>query len=167
MSVTVSVEAVYTGRMTVSGYSWADDTSEAVTLATFATEAEYRAYVGNQNRDLLWTGYDWFVRNESVTENAPSVNMSNYNARAVFSALELDTQELWGSESASTFRERVLLAMAGYDGNDGEAPYTFAVEGSATVHHMGRPDGYVAEKLAGLLAVAETAEKMGLNVVWS
>lgn len=168
MSVTFFVESVHTGRLIVKGYSWADDCDVNETiLATFTDEAEYQAYKGDvTNRDLLWTGYDWHVEAESVTADCPSVNCSNRNAHDVLAALGLDTYEMCGSEPGATFRARVLVTMAEYNGGDGLNPFTERENGGATWHFAGRAEGYIGEKLAGLLLVAESAEALGLNVVW-
>lgn len=170
MSVTFQVESVYTGRLHVWGYPWENsqgDSPDPIILHTFATDAEAREYVGSTNRDLLWTGYDWFVQHESLTAACPSVNMANSNAHDVLTALGLDTDEMCGGEDGGTFRARVLVAMAQYEGGDGLEPYTIREPGRATWHFGGRPEGYVAEKLASLLKVAESAESLGLEVVWS
>lgn len=169
MSVTFAVESVHTGRLIVKGYSWADDADvDETILATFTDDAEYQAYKGEiTNRDLLWTGYDWFVEQESITADCPSVNMANSNAHDVLTALGLDTADMCGGEAGATFRARVLVAMAQYEGGDGLEPYTIREPGRATWHFGGRPEGYIAEKLASLLKVAESAESLGLEVVWS
>lgn len=172
MSVTVMVEPVYTGRYLIEGYKWdaAQGASmDPVLLATFPTYDAFWSYIGEgkEDRDLFWIEFDWYGRSESITADAPYANMSNYNAHAVLTALGLDTEEMAGRESATKFRERVLLTMAAYNGNDAVDTHTIRGEQGATIHHMGRPEGYVAEKLARLLEVAETAEGLGLDVVWS
>lgn len=166
MSVTFQVEPIHTGRIHVEGYDWAGENSDPVILATFADYEAYEAYIASVGREFAWAGYDWSSYLEDITSDSHKVNMANDNARVVMTALGLDTDELWGNEDASTFRERVLIAMATYAGGDEQPACTEITEGGAIWHYGGRSADYVPEKLVGLLKVAEEAQTLGLQVCW-
>lgn len=99
-------------------------------------------------------------------DEAPEVNVSNVNARAILDALghSLDADdELCGGEDAESFMGRVLMAVA-------VAPQDAGVP----THHVtpnfidcGRPEGYLQDRLEALREVAEYAASKGREVVWS
>lgn len=94
------------------------------------------------------------------------VNMSNVNAREVMNVLGLETLDLVGEEAGARFRERVLIAMATYN-ETGAIPARVEIGANgAVIHHGGRQEGYIAEKLVRLLALAEVAEKNDTEVRW-
>ena len=94
------------------------------------------------------------------------VNMSNVNAREVMNVLGIETIDLCGDEPGETFLERVLIAMAFYE-EAGAIPAQVEIGANgATIHHGGRAEGYIAEKLARLLTLARFASKHGHKVWW-
>lgn len=88
------------------------------------------------------------------------------DTREILQVLGLETIELVGEESGATFRERVLIAMATYE-ESGAIPARIEIGANgATIHHSGREEGYIAEKLAKLLEIAEVAESQNAEVRW-
>lgn len=160
MSVTFSADYVSTGRFfVVAGGELADERFGPYDTATEAREARQAL------PESLYP-YGVFIQAESLTASLPSVNMANSNAADVLLALDLDTDDLAGSEDAATFRARVLVALATERIDAAEPAYSERMAGGAMLHSGGRAEGYVGERLAALLEVAEAAEGYGVRVVW-
>lgn len=167
MSVTFTVQGLYTGRCIVAGFSY--ETGEQSVLEAFPSYEELMAHVNaSGGRDAVWTEYDWYSTSENLHDDQPSVNMSNANARDVMMALGLDFMgDLSGVEDASTFHARVLLALATDRLDDASPAFVERGAGGATLHYGGRAAGYVNDRLVRLLEVAEAASRLGVPVVWS
>jgi hypothetical protein len=114
---------------------------------------------------------------ELVGDFGPEVNVSNANARLILDALGLEAGDLTGALDAPGFQARVLtaLALAPEDAGvpmhqlvPGESTvFGSVVEGGATVIDCGRREGYLQERLAELLAVADAAILAGREVTWA
>jgi hypothetical protein len=91
------------------------------------------------------------------------LNVSNANARALLQWLDLEYGDLWGeinaSELAAKCRRRLWPEERNID------PGVPAVE-EGRVIDCGRRPGYLPERTAQLLKLAEEAQKMGVTVSW-
>lgn len=100
------------------------------------------------------------------TDDLPSLNMSNTNARKILDVLGFVSDELCGSVSAVEFAGRVLTAVA-LNPSDPGVPATVESGAGATIVHAGRRVGYVDERLASLRDLADHAIRMERNVNWA
>jgi len=165
MSVTFSVTPAFTERIEVIGYHF--ESGQKKTIAIFESDDQFRQHViTNGGRENIWAEYDWYSRLENLNENQPEVQMSNGNARVVLLALDLNMEDMYGAENATTFKARVLVALATDRLDDGMPGYKETGENGATIYWGGRDPGYVNDKLIQLLKVAEAAEKIGVDVQW-
>jgi len=94
-------------------------------------------------------------------------SVSNSNARLVLSPLGLAEGEDWwsGSIQGEDLRERTLVAMATASDGAIEATVT-KLEDGPTLIDCGVPAGYLAEKYALLMGLAEQAISLGSEVRW-
>lgn len=113
------------------------------------------------------------VRLNGVT-SALDVNLANDNARFVLDALGAPTDDLCGSLPADDFLGRCMLATAIAPHDEGTPTHlALPVEGSgpsasgATVVMCGRPEGYLHDTLANLMALAQYARTLGKPVAWA
>lgn len=113
------------------------------------------------------------------------VDVSEANAGLVLARLGLgrnEYDEMVGSAAADDLLGRVLLALAGNEGDDGVAPVAFRVRSGRTVdsvhdvaaagegalwHDAGLRPGYFASVLGDLHALAVEAARLGREVLWS
>lgn len=96
------------------------------------------------------------------------VNVSNHNAVAILEALgiDVDPHNLYGTIDADDLRGRCLVALALAD-DSAIAPVTDRVPGQATYVDCGRREGYMSDRLAAILAVAEQAASLGVTVTYA
>ena len=97
-----------------------------------------------------------------------SVNVANRNARELLTIIGLDSEDLWGSLDASDFLSRCMLAMVEErdDSVVSDMVYCQHPSGPRFID-MGRPAGYLTEKLGLLADVATVALQAGRAVMWS
>lgn len=93
---------------------------------------------------------------------APSLNVSNANARVLLAQLGLATTDLCGTLTGEDFLGRVLLATALATTDAGRPQET---TGGFT--DCGRRAGYLDERIAVLRDIADFAVSNALPVVWS
>lgn len=159
MSVTFAPSFVPTGRTLIVTLD--PETGEDVTLATFGSYADaqdaYRSVVDTNRPE-----YGASIIAEDANPDAPEVNMCNSRAVDILLALDLDTEDLCGSEDGATFYARTLIALA-QDRDDSAVP-SFR-DGNMVVG--GRREGYVTERLTQLLDIADYARGKGLRVTWA
>ncbi len=101
-------------------------------------------------------------------EGSPEVNVSNTNARELFTVLGMLEESFdysCGSMVASDFLGRILMALAVNQEVGVPVTESFSPSGVRFVD-CGREDGYVEAKLIVLQEVAEQAVKVSRKVQW-
>lgn len=135
--------------------------------------------------DEMCLAYGPYLSEVQSEGSAPSVNVSNMNARDLLDVLGIEVVDgdLWGTMSAEDFEGRVLMALAvapvsaerlteqAKAGQVVIGPEGIGIDPSreaegATFVLCGRPEGYVQERLESLREVATFAREHGLEVSW-
>ena len=136
------------------------------------------AFVAGCTREPYYCAEGASVTAHDSAGEAPSVNVSNLNARDIIEALGVSDGDLSGTSPASAFLGRVLLALAlapesaGIPAHAVVPPFAQAQLGAASsggvqMIECGRPEGYVQGILERLHEVAEFALAHDRDVVWS
>lgn len=97
---------------------------------------------------------------------APSINISNTNARFVLDALGIQSDDLTGELAADLFLGRVLTALAIAPVDEGTLAYEVAGGGRAAMVMCGRRPGYLQETLTDLHEVTQWAQTHQRDVTW-
>lgn len=103
-----------------------------------------------------------------MDEDAPTVNMSNINAREVLLALGYISEDLTGSKSGSDLLDDTNRALALADFDEGRESQVMSrnSEGQPNMVLCGRRPGYVQSRLDDIRAVAQFAADRGYEVSW-
>lgn len=100
-------------------------------------------------------------------EDAPSVNISNANARMVLEQLGCTDDDLSGIATAQDFLGRVLIASGMSPADLGVPSHEVPSQGGVKLIECGRRPGYLNDTLANLEKVAQFARVNSLNVAWA
>lgn len=96
------------------------------------------------------------------------VNMANSNAARVLHLLGYSGDDLYcGSADVDDFLGRLLVADGLLETSDERAPQTLKGSGGATLIDLGERAGYLNEKLALLIELANWAKRNDSDICWN
>lgn len=125
------------------------------------------AHASIESRDASEVCSECLLLTYEPVDPEPEVQMSNSNAVDLLDLLGIKNgkdfaERCAGSMSAEELMERALLAEGFAPENSGLT--TMRID---NVVYSGRPDNYIAQKLAGIRSLAEWALSNGRKVIWS
>lgn len=100
-------------------------------------------------------------------ETLDDPNYHNAGAAALLELLGYPLQDgdMCGSEEATLFLGRVLLALALLESATADTEGTPTFQEGRTIH-AGRPPGYLADRLTELAELGRRAQRLGARVRW-